>query len=129
MGAGKIQPGKQPAQLLDVDGNNVLGCRGPFETMLFKSLVPQAKTIVVPVQDFDDGALPVAKHKQVAGKRIKIHGLFDQDAKTVDGLAHIGAAHGQVHVAGKARQNHNDCTALSSCLSVGASNPLPTSIL
>ena len=108
MGAGKIQPGEQPAQLLDADGNNILGCCGPFETMLFKPLGPQAKTIVVPVQDFDDRALPIAKNKQVARKGIKIHGLLDQDGKTVDGLAHIGTAHGQINIAGKPIGNHRD---------------------
>jgi hypothetical protein len=70
MRAGKIQAGKQPAQLPDVNGNDIVGGRRPFETMFFKPLGPQAKTIVVPIKDFNDRALPVAKNKQIARKGI-----------------------------------------------------------
>ena len=79
MSAGKIQTGEQPTQLLDADGNNLVGCGGPFKAMFFKTFLPQTETIVIPVQDLNDCVLPVAENKQVTGKGIKIHGLFDQD--------------------------------------------------
>jgi hypothetical protein len=101
MSTGKIQTGEQPTQLLDADGNNLVGCRGPFEAMFFKTFLPQTETIVVPVKDLNDRALPITKNKQVTGKGIKIHGLFDQDRKTVNGLSHIGTAHGQIDITGK----------------------------
>ena len=93
----KIKTGKQPAQLLAVDGQHLLGQLGPLEAMLFQPLVPQTKSVLVPVQDFDDILAPVAKHKQITAKRIKAHGLLDQHRQPVDRLAQVGAAKGQVH--------------------------------
>ena len=59
--------------------------------------MPHTKSVFIPVQDLDDVLAPVAKHKQVTGKRIEIHGLLNQYGQTVDRLAHVGAAQGQIN--------------------------------
>jgi hypothetical protein len=73
---------------------------------------------MIPIQDFDDGTLSVAKNKQVSGKGVEFHGLLNQDAKPVDGLAHIGAAHSQIDITGKGCGDHNDRTVCKSCLTM-----------
>ena len=118
MRAGKIKPSKQPIELPCTDGDDFFTGSGPFEAMLFKTLVPQAKFIMIPIQDLDDGALSVAKHEQISGKRVELHGLLHQDGKPVDGLVHIGAAHCRKDITGKGCTDHCDRTVFSSCLTI-----------
>jgi len=108
MGAGVIKARQHPAQLLLSDGNDLLRRPWPLELMLFQPFMPQTKPIMVPVQNFDDRSGSVTKDKQITRKGIKIHGLFNHNGKSVDGLAHIGAADCQIDVAGKRCRYHSD---------------------
>jgi hypothetical protein len=58
-----IQADQKPFELLWFDVNDPLIPCGPVKTMLLKSLEPEGEAVVVPVQNFDHVALPIAKHK------------------------------------------------------------------
>ena len=66
-----IKTVEQPSELPGVDGQH-LGLAGrPAEHMTLQALVPQAKAVAIPVEQFDDGPAAVAKSEQVAGERIE----------------------------------------------------------
>jgi hypothetical protein len=47
--------------------------------MFFEFLLPQAKSINIPVQDFDDVLLPIAKDKEVTREGIELQLGLDHD--------------------------------------------------
>ena len=61
---------QKPAELTRVDGPQLLFRFRPTEKMLLQTLLPETKTVALPVQDLDNMASTVAKDKQVSGKRI-----------------------------------------------------------
>ena len=63
--------------------------------MLLKPFLPKAKTVSIPVQDFEDRPPPIAEYKEVAGKRIEAQGAFHQNREAVDRLSHVRASRGK----------------------------------
>ncbi len=84
-----IQPLQKPAQLPRIDLYDLLPTLWPSEKMLFQTLVPQAKSVSVPVQDLNHIAATVAKDKQMTGERVQIHLIFYQNRQTVDGQLRV----------------------------------------
>jgi hypothetical protein len=74
--------------------------------MLLQSFVPYAKSVVIPVQNFDHVTAPVAKNEQIPGKGVLTYDLFDHNGKTVDGFSHVGAAHCQKNPVGLCWKHH-----------------------
>jgi hypothetical protein len=66
-----IQPFEKKAQLSCPDLHNLVSILRPLKTVLFQSLLPKAKAVAVPVQDFEYGAAAIAEHKEVSGKKIE----------------------------------------------------------
>ena len=52
---------------------------------------------MLPIEDFQFVSLSVAKDKQGRLKWIEIEALLHQDSESVNGLAHVRAAAGEVH--------------------------------
>jgi hypothetical protein len=92
----KIQTLQKPAQLPGIDLNYLLPALRPNKHMLFQTLLPQAKSIAVPVQNLDHIAAAVAKNKQVAGKRVLLQTVLDQNRQPIDGFSHVRAAYCQI---------------------------------
>jgi hypothetical protein len=63
-------------------------CR-PGELVLLQALQPQAETVLVPVDDFQDPSVLVAEKKQVSFKWIHVKILGDEHRKPVDLLSHV----------------------------------------
>jgi len=97
VGIGDIKAGQQPLQLTLVDRDYLVNGLRPFEPILFQALLPQTKTVAIPVEDFDDVSLPIAENKKIPGKRIMPQRLFHQDAEPINGFAHVRAADCQVY--------------------------------
>ena len=70
---------QQPVQLLSGQANDLIECfAGPFKPVPLQALLPQAKTIALPIQHFDLVTLAVAEDKQMLGEWIQCQGAFDQ---------------------------------------------------
>jgi hypothetical protein len=86
----------QPGEFTFLNGHDLLFGSWPFKEMFLQPFVPQAKTIPVPIKDFNHIAFSIAKNKQMAGKGVKFQMFTYQDRQTVNGFTHVGNAHGQV---------------------------------
>ena len=65
----QIKALEQPPELLQTDGSGDLICiPWPDKFVPLQALLPQAKTIAVPVQRLDLVSLPIGKNVQGAGK-------------------------------------------------------------
>jgi len=91
MGADLLQTQslQKPAELTRVDGHQLLFRLRPTKKMLLQSLLPETKTVAIPVQDLDNMTPAVAKDKHLSGKRILMQLVFNQNGQPVDGFAHI----------------------------------------
>ena len=55
-----------------IDGQDFgLGSR-PAKNVAFQALLPQTKSVAIPVEQLDDGVAAVAKAEQVASERIEL---------------------------------------------------------
>ena len=74
-----IKTGDQPGQFSAADIHDLfLGSR-PFEPVFFKPFLPQAKTVLIPIKDFEYGTVPITKYKQMARENILLHLLTGND--------------------------------------------------
>ena len=55
--------------------------------MLFQSLLPQAKPVAIPVENFDERPAFVAKDEQLSAENIHLWKPGDKKGQAVDGLA------------------------------------------
>jgi hypothetical protein len=99
MSRSNIETGQQPAQLVAVDGKGVVAGLGPRETLLFQAFLPEGESILVPIQDLDDGTLPIAKGKQITGKGAATQALLYEDRQSVNRFSHVRGADGQIDLA------------------------------
>jgi hypothetical protein len=74
-----LQAFQQPAQLPLINLKNLFMGLRPFESVLLQALLPQTKTVSVPIQYLHDIVPAVAKGKQVAGKWVQIQPAFNHD--------------------------------------------------
>jgi len=113
---------------MPMDGKNFVCCFRPPEPVLFQPLMPEAKSVAVPVEDFDDIPPAVAESKQMTGQGIKIKLVGNQHGQTVDRLAHIGCAGGDKGADEMGREQHYRFSRVASNLSkVAGENVSPTS--
>jgi len=80
---------------------------GPSEAIFLKTLVPEAESIPVPVQDLHHVPPAIAENEQVAGKGIYIHMLFHHDGQTVYGFSHVGVPERQIHFQFRSWEEHH----------------------
>jgi hypothetical protein len=110
VGAGVVEARQQPFKLLWSDGNYFFPGSGPSEPMLLQTLMPDAKSVMIPVKDLDHVSPPIAEYKEVSRKWILFHDLLDHNGKTIDGLSHICIAHGQENTVGRDGKHHMAAT-------------------
>jgi hypothetical protein len=91
-----IKAVNQPQQLPVFDRFDIFFAGRPLEPLFFKPLVPETKTVPVPIQNLDDISLAVAKTKQLAGKRVQFHVFLNQNGQPIDGFTHIRTADGKI---------------------------------
>src|SRR5260221_2301129 len=63
-------------------------------------------TELIPEHDLEQVGLAAPEHEQVARERILPQHPLDQHGETVDALAHVGVAEGQVHLHARRKQRH-----------------------
>ncbi len=68
----------------------------PPEPAPLQAPVVQPEAIMLPVQDLQLVAFPVAEDEQGRRKGVQVEPLLHQDSEAVDGLTHVGAATGKV---------------------------------
>lgn len=88
---------EQPAQLtpgnLARDGAVI---QRPTKAATLQATVIEPEAVVLPVQDLQLISFPIAEDEQGWRKGVQVEPLFNQNSKTVDGLAHVRSATGQV---------------------------------
>jgi len=104
--AGVIKARKQPLELFCTDGDYFFPGSGPSESVLLKTLMPDAKSVMIPVKDLDHVPPPIAENKQISRKWVLLQDLFDHNGKTVNGLSHIGTSHCQENSVGLDGKHH-----------------------
>jgi len=123
-----VQTLQNKAQLPGSDLHDLISILRPFEPVLLKSFLPKAKTISIPVQNFEDRSSVIAEYEKVAGKRIQTKAALNQNRKCVDRLAHIRASRGKKNANMGRRQYHRRPSTRITCSRSWESNPLPISM-
>ena len=123
-----IESLQQPVQLSALQTEHLVLTLGPNKPVPLQPLLPEAKTVAVPVEDLDHIPAAVAEGKQVPGEWIQRQVHLHQQAKTVDGLSHVGGTHREEDL--QVLRNHHwiPRSAATTCRSVGGSNPGQTSM-
>ena len=123
-----IESLQQPVQLSALQAEHLVLTLGPNKPVPLQPLLPEAKTVAVPVEDLDHIPAAVAEGKQVPGERIQRQVHLHQQAKTVDGFSHVGGAHRKKDP--QMLRNHHRIprSAATTCRSVAGSNPGQTSM-
>jgi len=119
---------QKPVQLAALQAEYLLLTLGPDKPMALQPLLPEAKTVTVPIEDLDHAPAAVAERKQMSGERIQRHVHLYQEAKTVDRLSHIGGAHREEDAQVLREYHLIPRSAVTTCLRVGGSNPGQTSM-
>jgi hypothetical protein len=65
--------------------------------ILFKPFMPYTKSILIPEENFDNISASIAECIEIAGEDIRIKTLCNQLTQSVDRLAHIGTADGNIY--------------------------------
>jgi hypothetical protein len=60
---------------------------GPKKAMLLQPLLPQAKPVTIPVEDFDERPAFVAKEEQLSAENIHLWKTGNEEGQAVYGLA------------------------------------------
>ena len=87
---GQIKAFNKPAKFLQSAalGELILITR-PSKFFVLQTLLPQAKSVAVPVQRFDSVAMAVGEDVQRAGKGTQAQFLLDENAQAVDGFSEV----------------------------------------
>jgi hypothetical protein len=64
----------------------------PGEPILLQFLLPETKTISIPVDDLYQLMLSITEQKQAFGERIVLHGVLNQNAQSVYAFSKISLA-------------------------------------
>lgn len=127
MSRSNIQTGQQPAQLVAVNGKDILAGLGPYETLLFQTFLPEGESILIPIQDLDDGTLAIAKGKQITGKGTATQGLLYEDRQPINRFSHVRGTNGQKDLAGR-RPYYRRVRHAITLVNVAGSKPVGTSM-
>ena len=74
-----VEPFKEPRKLTCPKLQGLLPGLGPKEAMLLQSLLPQAKPVAIPVEDFDERPTFVAKDEQLSTENIHLWKTGDKE--------------------------------------------------
>lgn len=75
---------EQPGQFPGVNAHDLSFGNWPAEYVALQPLLPQAKAVAIPVEQLNDGPTAVAKTKQMAGERIKLQLLRNQEGEAIN---------------------------------------------
>ncbi len=123
-----IESLQKPIELTAIEAEHLVLTLGPDKPVPLQPLLPETKTVAVPVEDLDHIPAAVAERKQMPGEWIQLHLHLDQQAQTVDGLAHVGCAHRKKDPQIQGQHHWIPRSAVTTCCSVGESNPGQTSM-
>jgi len=123
-----VQAFQKPVQLTGIDVQNLTFGLRPDEPVFFQTLLPQAKSVAVPIQNLDHVAPTIAKHEQVSGERIEFQPILDQNRQPVNCLSHIRAADGQVNICLGWKEHYILAKTWTNCLRATGSKPRSISI-
>jgi len=112
MGLMNIQTCQQPGELGGVNFHDFGFGFGPFKTIFIQFFLPQAKSVVIPVQNFHDGLVAIAKSKESSGKWIAHAAMMGKQGKAVDGFTHVSSTESEKDV-GWIQANHARFTTAS----------------
>ncbi|MCY0870623.1 MAG: hypothetical protein OWT27_08560 [Firmicutes bacterium] len=95
-----------------------------------KPPVAEPEAVMLPKQDLQFVALPIAKDEEARREGIQCKGLLHQGRKSVDGLAHVGMAAGEIDLLGWCEVVQHPVVKISTTWRSNAgSNPGGTSIV
>ena len=118
---------KEPAELLRGDVHDLGRLLRPAETMLLQALVPETKTITVPVQNFERITLAVAEDEKVPGEGVQGQEALNRYAQSVDPGPHVRNSRGEIDL-GRGHPQHRDSSTDKSLASVASSKSAGISI-
>lgn len=78
----------------------------PGKFVSLQALLPQAKSVAVPVQRFDLVVVPIGEYVQRAGKGVQAQFLLNERAQAVDGFSEINRLAVQIHLLYRAARMH-----------------------
>lgn len=86
----EVKPAQQPAPLFMANGYrlNIIFYR-PFEFILFQAFLPKRKAGGIPIQDFELGAMFIAKDKQCLVVYVQFHRFTHDHRQPIDGFAKV----------------------------------------
>ena len=102
----RVEAIEQPIQFPRTQFHNFGLGFWPGETVLFQSLLPEAESVAIPVENLDNGTPSVAEGEQMAGEHIVTEAVGDHQGKTVDSLAHVGGTKHQPYPGLSAQEVH-----------------------
>ena len=73
----------------DLDGLVITGHCRKAKGACFEPLVPDRKTITVPVEDFHEIMLAIEKNEEMVAERIGFESIADDAEQSFEGLSHI----------------------------------------
>src|SRR5690606_13569767 len=121
-----VESVQQPVQLLPAQRHHrPRQPARPVKAMLLKALVPQAKTVSLPVQDPHPVARTVAEHEQLLAERIELQRLLDQRSESVDALPEVHRLPAQIYRRQLARRPHHSPFAAPSIAASADAPPAP----
>ena len=118
---------EEPAELLRSDVHDPGRVLRPAETMLLQALVPETKTVAVPVQNFERITLAVAEDEKVSGEGVQGQEALNRYAQSVDPGPHVRNSRGEIDL-GRGHPQHRDSSTDKSLASAASSKSAGISI-
>jgi hypothetical protein len=84
-----IKTRKEPGELTGINMYHLLFGLRPAETVFFKSFIPEAESVSIPEQDFNNIPAAIAEGKETLCKKIICKIFCHKPAQPINGLAHI----------------------------------------
>jgi hypothetical protein len=93
--ASQVQATQQPVQLAIVQFDALLVVRnlGELKSAGLQPFVPNAKSILIPKQDFDSIAITIEEQEQVARQRALIEDLLSLAHQAIEAITHLRRRH------------------------------------
>ncbi len=85
----EINAGKKHGQLLPCNLPCLRFRLRPRKLIFFKTLLPQAETVALPIQRFYQRPVPIAEYKDITRQRFLFHLFNNIDGKGVDLFSHV----------------------------------------
>lgn len=85
----KIDTGKKHLQFTAADSSHLTFGKRPRELVFFQALVPEAESVSLPIEQFENPPGPSAKEKKVAGKGIQFELPLNKGGEAIDLFSHV----------------------------------------